>query len=164
MPLGVPLKVTSRLPGLLLEKTLNTPGAPLHGSSVGPSLAQTHLSRPSRARSPANLVCFHPPQTTSGTRVTSVGRSTSTTAASRSTEICTRWMVSQAPHPWDRSRANRPFSRALTRPLLHPQLPLPPRPRDGQAADRPQASERSGQLARILGEGRSPPCSLCIHF
>lgn len=100
MPLGVPLKVTSRLPGLLLEKTHNTPGAPLHGSSVGPSLAQTHLSWPPRARSPSNPVSFRPPQTTSGTRVTSAGRSTNTTAASRNTEICTRWMVSQAPHPW----------------------------------------------------------------
>ena len=156
--------MTSRLPGLLLEKTLNTPGARLHGSSVGPSLAQTHLSRPSRARSPANPVCFCPPQTTSGTRVTSVGRSTSTTAASRSTEICMQWMVSQAPHPWERSRANRPLSRALTRPPPHPQLPLPPQPRDGQAADRPQVSERSGQLERILDEGRSTSCSLCIYF
>uniref|UniRef100_A0A8B9WS35 Zinc finger protein 618 n=1 Tax=Bos mutus grunniens TaxID=30521 RepID=A0A8B9WS35_BOSMU len=33
-----------------------------------------------------------PKATTSGTRVTSVGRSTSTTAASRSTEICMQWM------------------------------------------------------------------------
>ena len=145
------------------RRLLNTPGASLHGSPVGPSLAQTHLSRPPGARRPGNPMSFHPPQTTSGTHVTSAGRSTNTTAVSRSTGTCTQWMVSQAPHSWGTELHKQTLSGALTRPPPHPQLSLPPTPRGGQATDRPQVSERSDHLARILGEGR-PPTMLPLYI
>lgn len=56
---------------------------------------------------PLNSVSFcSPHQTISGTHVTSVGRNTNTTAASRSTETFTPWMVSQAPHSWESHQRN----------------------------------------------------------
>lgn len=62
-------------------------------------LRQMHWPEiPTRSdRSIVAHVAFPPSQTTSGTHVTSVGRSTSITAVSKSTGTCTLWMVSQAP-------------------------------------------------------------------
>lgn len=65
-------------------------------------------------------VFLFPHQTISGTRVTSVGRNTNTTAASRSTETFTPWMVSQAPHSWESvpTQCQSPEERDLCRKIL----------------------------------------------
>lgn len=134
----------------------STPGASLRGSPAGPSLAQTHLSRPPGAQRPGNPVSFHPPQTTSGTHVTSAGRSTNTTAVSRSTGTCTRWMVSQAPHSWG-AESHKQTSLRGSYQAPAPPSASPPSHTQGRSGHRQTTSERAERPAcKDSGRGKAP--------